>query len=380
MKKVSIIALLFCLCFTSVEAQDVIERDYFPNARAKNASVAAARYAEEGYHYSKFITYVSAVDSSRMFADTALFFVKRSLMLGDTALVYAPQSNIAAHDFLNQAMAKTNTADTIIREFYPMIELESHHIFGGDAALHLSNSVMDFFNASLMLDSEDAAPKSESNRYEVLPFDDEIIRLEADEAAFQLAANEFELEVEALDQMSTSIEEKIDLSNDQKTRHKLRQKKSQVDTQLMASTVRLKDTSGRIQELRQLLDHKYLEDVEGVEEPEHLARFETSSKVKDIEMDQDVPEGLVYKIQLGYYPNNVDVENFHGLFPISGETVREDLGRYYAGMFFSYAEASQGNVYVTENAIANAFVVPFLNGTKISISQAVEVERQRGVK
>lgn len=380
MKKVSIIALLIGFGSSSLNAQDIIEREYFPNARAKNASVAAARYAEEGYHYSKFITYVSAVDSSRMFADTALFFVKRSLMLADTAISYAPKTNFAACDFLSQAVKKTNTADTILREFYPMIDLESHHVFGRDAALHLSNSVMDFFNASLLLKAEDAAPKTEDERYKVLPFDDEIVRLEADEVAFQLAANEFEEEIVTLDKMSAGIADKINKSNDQKVRHKLRQKKERVDRQLKASTIRLKDTSGRIQELRHLLDHKYLEDVEGVDEPEHLAQFETSSKEKEIEMDQAIPEGLVYKIQLGYYPNDVDIEQFHGLFPISGETVRADMGRYYAGMFYSYTEASRGNIYVRENAIANAFVVPFHNGKKISISQAVEVERQRGVK
>lgn len=380
MNKVTLISALLLLAFTQVKAQDLIERDYFPNARAKNASVAAARYAEEGYHYSKFITYINAVDSSRMFADTALFFVKRSMMLGDTALSYAPKGNVQAVDYLRQAKEKSHVADTIIREFYPMIEIESHHVFAGDAALHLSNSVMDYFNASLLLRSEYDAPASETDRYEVLPFDDEIIRLEADEAAFQMASNAYEDEIAELNIMSAEVDG--DLSNATKISEisMLQRQKEKVAYQLKFSTDRLLDTSTRISEIRYLLDKKYLDDVADVVEPEHMPLFETTSNNKVIEMDEIVPDGLVYKIQLGYYPSNVDVENFHGLFPISGETVTPELGRYYAGVFYSYSEASQGNDYVQNNAIANAFVVPFYNGNKISIGQAVEIEQQRGVK
>lgn len=380
MNKVTLISVLILLSLFQAKAQDVIERDYFPNARAKNASVAAARYAEEGYHYSKFITYVSAVDSSRMFADTALFFVKRSLMLGDTALIYAPKGNLQAIDYLNKARLKAHVADTIIREFYPMMELKSHHVFASDAALHLSNSVMDYFNASLLLRSEDGAPVEETERYVVLPFDDEIVRLEADEAAFQMASNAYEEEIAELNVMSNEVEGQLANTSQINARSKLERQKEKVDKQLGFSTDRLLDTSTRIQEIRHLLDKKYLDDVADVEEPEHLPQFETASTNKSIEMDEIVPDGLVYKIQLGYYPNDVDVDNFHGLFPISGETVTKDLGRYYAGVFYSYSEASNGNDYVKNNAIANAFIVPFNNGNKISIGQAVEIERQRGVK
>ena len=59
-----------------------------------------------------------------------------------------------------------------------MIFYESPH--------RIVRTLMDFFNASLLLRSEEDAPASESERYEVLPFDDEIVRLEADEAAARI--------------------------------------------------------------------------------------------------------------------------------------------------------------------------------------------------
>lgn len=375
-----VFSILFLISITSVFAQpqDVIERDYFPGARAKNSAIAAARYAQEGYYYTKFTTHINALDSSRMFADTALFFVKRSLMLADTALIYAPTINYPAIDFLKSGRDKTMESDKIIRDYYPMVDVKSHNVFGRDAALNLSNAVMDFYNASLLLHAESGSDEEE--RYEVMPYSAEVTRLEADETAFQIASNSLEQEIGELENLSSSLEAKIKNSADQKSRFALRQNLDKVDRLLTHSTSRLQDTSHRIQEIRQLLNKKHLDDVKNLEDPEHLSYFETSGTQKEIEMDKQVPDGLVYKIQLGYYPSDVDIENFHGLFPISGETVRKDLARYYAGLFYSFKEASVGSDYIRNNVIANAFIVPFQNGEKISISTAVEMERQRGVK
>lgn len=360
--------------------RDVIERDYFPGARAKNASIAAARYAQEGYFYTRYTTYVSAVDSSRMFADTALFFVKRSLMLGDTAIQYADPANYPAVDFLNSGIKKTRAADGVIRDYYPMSEIKSHHAFGRDAALNLSNAVMDFYNASLLLDAEKEAPDSEEERYAVLPYMAEVTRLEADETAFQQASNAFESEIAGLEKLQAGIAAKLSRTQDPALRASLMKKQHLVSQQIAQNTERLEDLSGQLGEIRQILRKKHLDDVKEVAEPDHLPHFETASKKKEVEMDKEVPDGLVYKIQLGYYPRNVDVENFHGLFPISGETVTDKLARFYAGMFYSYKDAVVGNDYVKSHAIANAFVVPFYNGEKISISTAVDMERSRGMR
>jgi len=370
--------ILVSIYFLPLSGQDVIEREYFPNARAKNASIAAARYAEEGYYYTKFTTYLSAVDSSRLFSDTALFFVKRSLMLCDTALYHAPKTNYPAVEFLLSGEKRTSKADSIIREFYPMIEIKSHNVFGTEASLHLSNAVMDFFNASLLLRSEDGSENTD--QYAVLPYEDEVLRLEADESAFQAIANEYEDEIDQLILVGLALNEKISEAPKQETRFAIRNRLGEIEMQLSHTVSRLRDTSGQIEEIREILDEKYLTDVKGVEDPDHMSQFDTKKNAEEIEMDQMVPDGLAYKIQLGYYPNDVNIENFHGLFPISGETVKNDLIRIYAGLFFSYSEASRGNKYIRENAIPNSFVVPFNNGKKISMSQAIEIEKARGVK
>jgi hypothetical protein len=359
--------------------QDLIEREYFANAKAKNAAIAAARYAEEGYYYTKFTTYINSVDSSRLFADTALFFMKRSLMLSDTSLFHAPKTNLNALNLLYEGREKIHVADSIVREYYPMIDISSHNFFGNEAALNLSNSVMDFFNASLLLKNDDPNAVKNAPTYSVLPYEDELVRLEADEASFQQAANIYESEIDAFENTFQQLEQQYEKADKKAVKATIKKAMTQVETQIDHAFGDLEDASFRIQEIRSLLDDKYLRDVANAEEPEHIDQFEKASD-GDVLMNEEVPDGLVYKIQLGYYPEDVDKENFSGLFPISGETVKEGLARFYAGLFFSYEKAREGNAYVRETAIPNSFVVPFYNGQKISMSRAVEIENNRGAE
>ncbi|HKL39669.1 MAG TPA: hypothetical protein VJ894_03270 [Cryomorphaceae bacterium] len=373
------LTVLFSVLMVTLSGQDVIERNYFDNAKAKNAAIAAARYAEEGYYYTKFTTFINSVDSSRLFADTALFFMKRSLMLSDTSIFHAPKSNLRALNHLYEGKSKVLVADSVMREFYPMVDIMSHAYFGNESSLHMSNAVMDFFNASLLLqgDSENEGPNDDE--YEVLPFADELVRLEADEASFQQAANSYEEEIVLYEDMYMELKSEAERATKKSISSSIETSMKQVEAQLDKAVSELEDASFRIEEIRELLDRKYLDDVAGVEEPEYMSQFEKAEE-GEVVMNEDVPDGLVYKIQLGYYPEDVDKDNFSGLFPVSGETVKDGLARFYAGLFFSYQKASEGNAYVRENAIPNSFVVPFYNGEKISMSRAVAIEQKRGAE
>jgi len=373
------LTVLFSAFMLLLSGQDFIERNYFDNAKAKNAAIAAARYAEEGYYYTKFTTFINSVDSSRLFADTALFFMKRSLMLSDTSLFHAPKTNLRALNLLYEGKSKLQIADSVMREFYPMIEISSHNYFGKETSHHLSNAVMDLFNASLLLKADANKEIAEVPDYEVLPYEDELLRLEADEASFQQAANSYEEEIALYEDMYRELKGQAERATKKNISESIKTSMDQVEAQLNMAVSGLEDASFRIKEIRELLDKKYLDDVAGVEEPEYISQFEKAEE-GEVTMNEEIPDGLVYKIQLGYYPEDVDKDNFVGLFPVSGETVKDGLARFYAGLFFSYEEASQGNTYVRENAIPNSFVVPFYNGQKISMSRAVAIEQQRGAE
>lgn len=378
-----LVFFLLMLSFTG-RAQDVIEREYFSGARAKNAAIAAARYAEEAYYYARFSTFVYAVDSSRSFADTSLFFLKRAEMLSDTSQIYLGKENPEAENFLLQGDQNIAIADSLIRDFYPMIDIRSHHYYGKMSSMYISEATMDYFNASLHIAAGDSLSPEEQMQFAVLPYQDEVERLEADEAAFQLAANEMDSRIKMISQVINRLDQEIQKAPTATERKRIGGEKRKFVAEFLHVRDNLRGISNQLASIKQLLERKYLSEAQELDQAHTAdASFETNysaASAEQVVLDARVPDGLVYKIQLGYYPRTEDIENFYGLFPITGETVGEDLMRVYAGLFYSYTKASEGKKYISEKLLPNAFIVPFYNGEKISNSRAIELERLRATK
>lgn len=100
------------------------------------------------------------------------------------------------------------------------------------------------------------------------------------------------------------------------------------------------------------------------------------NKMKPIPVDEDMPEGVSYKIQLGVYRNLRPQSFFMGLQPISAETVEgKDLIRYFAGIFPDHESAKNALKKVRKNEFGDAFIVAYYNGEKISTGQARQLEK-----
>ncbi|QQS51700.1 MAG: hypothetical protein IPM71_02950 [Bacteroidota bacterium] len=88
-----------------------------------------------------------------------------------------------------------------------------------------------------------------------------------------------------------------------------------------------------------------------------------------------LPEGLVYCIQLGVYSKSLAAESFGGMVPCWLELM-EDSSKltYFTGLFSSSKEAREALITVKERGFEDAFILPYMNGNKISIQEAREYE------
>lgn len=99
------------------------------------------------------------------------------------------------------------------------------------------------------------------------------------------------------------------------------------------------------------------------------------SKRNPIPFNVKLPEGLVYRIQLGIYSGILEDNAFRGLTPVSAERVEDkDLVRYYAGYFNSMEEARKALAEVKLYGYPDAFLVSYFNKEKISVQKAKEIE------
>lgn len=93
-----------------------------------------------------------------------------------------------------------------------------------------------------------------------------------------------------------------------------------------------------------------------------------------IPLDEPLPDGVLYKIQLAAFSNPVEVSFFKGMVPISGIKVNAKVTKYYAGKFINLSEAEQALSVVRSRGFKDAFVVAWLNGKSIPVARAQTME------
>ena len=94
------------------------------------------------------------------------------------------------------------------------------------------------------------------------------------------------------------------------------------------------------------------------------------SASKPIPINEKLPEGLVYKVQIGAFRNPIPQDLFTGMEPLTGERTPNGLTRYTAGLFTSFANANAVKNEIRDFGYKDAFVVAFYNGRRISLAEA----------
>ncbi len=102
------------------------------------------------------------------------------------------------------------------------------------------------------------------------------------------------------------------------------------------------------------------------------------SSSKPIPVDPPMPDGLVFKVQIGAFRNAIPQNLFKGLKPITAENTAQGFKRYSAGLFMKFTTAAEAKKQVNGLGYKDAFVVAFYNGKRISINDALEKAKASG--
>jgi epidermal growth factor receptor substrate 15 len=92
-----------------------------------------------------------------------------------------------------------------------------------------------------------------------------------------------------------------------------------------------------------------------------------------IPLDIALPEGIVYKVQVGAFRNEIPQSHFAEFAPIMGETVGTGITRYTVGLFKGFTSADLAKAEIRGLGYRDAFVVAFRNGVRIPLYEAREV-------
>jgi hypothetical protein len=117
---------------------------------------------------------------------------------------------------------------------------------------------------------------------------------------------------------------------------------------------------------------------------EVYALFEANAKPADtpgkkVVIGPEIPEGLIYRIQVAVFRNPIALSYFKGLSPVYGFRVPgTDKTNYYIGMFRQLADAKKALLAVRQKGFKDAFIVPLSGGKPVSAERAALLEKEWG--
>lgn len=90
-----------------------------------------------------------------------------------------------------------------------------------------------------------------------------------------------------------------------------------------------------------------------------------------IPMNEKLPDGLIFKVQIGAFRTTLPNNTFKGLSPVIAQTTPNGYIRYMAGNFDLYAVANTVKDNLKNLGYRDAFVVAYFNGQRITLNEAV---------
>ena len=92
-----------------------------------------------------------------------------------------------------------------------------------------------------------------------------------------------------------------------------------------------------------------------------------------IPLDPEMPNGIIYQVQVGAFRQKINPAIFNGLSPLVGEKIPSGIIRYKVGYFRGFKSANMAKGRIRKLGYPDAFVVVFYNGNRITLDKAEEV-------
>jgi len=90
-----------------------------------------------------------------------------------------------------------------------------------------------------------------------------------------------------------------------------------------------------------------------------------------VPLNPKLPAGIIFKVQIAAVKNHVAPNVFEGITPLTGEITATGLIRYLAGLFAKFEDANTARNQIRTMGYADAFVVAYYNGKRISVAEAL---------
>ncbi|MGD1848534.1 MAG: hypothetical protein ACFB10_24340 [Salibacteraceae bacterium] len=377
--RLALLLLLFLNDFQTLQAQRIpnLEKEYFPNNKPKNFTIWAAKYAALSYRFGKQVAYASDMEVGLRAADSATIYRDLSLIAVDSAVLSIGDPNLSdslriAVEYLRVSVENQQKNYDALQKVFFSASLEEIRRNGQNAMFAGGNAAVDAYTASLYI-SGNKLPEEEELVDVIL-----VKRLEVDESVFSGLVSDYEDKVKSIDaKIETETDGLFDIPDD-----RVDAANAKIDSLIKVREMLMNRLTGTNQRLKDVSDKLYDELSKNLyasgETPEADFGIGDASE-KEVIYDPKLPTGLTYQVQIGYYSVDTYPAWADKLFPVFGYRISNQYIRYSTGIFYSYFDTAEARAKILEFNVPDAFIIAYLNGEKISTSQAIRIERKQSI-
>lgn len=369
---------LILIFFHSSQAQ--VSEVFDEKNQAQEFAILSAQYSKGAYLLAQKNYFSTNIYDIRQNCDTAIELCQMAVLYADSAFNTAYDT--CEYGMMVMLQAKDYQLWTIngLKKIKNLNDSEWIHSLSEKTMNASANAIVDAYSASLffewteMLDSNievtDSIPLLEKDLVGTDDLSDrEVTRLETDEFSYMTIKELYSKRLVEIDDELALLELEKKGSNDEKLDMAI----AEINMERLECLRKMKGSEDKLIDVRNNLSEEMLQLV-------HKDIFTTNkegfyNKNVPIPIDNEIPKGLVFKVQIGFFKSQLDPTHFDGIFPLSSQKVDDTYYRYEAGNFSKYEDAKGAQKAVIAKGYPDSFVIAYFNGEKISIHEALKKEK-----
>jgi hypothetical protein len=360
------IVVFFLIFDSGLHAQKIDVNEY--ENKSKAYAILSAQYSKDAYFYSKKSYYSTLEKDIKQYADTGLVAAQIAIEYADSALIIAFDTCEYAKNIMLDAKMYQKKGVVSFQQIKKSKDIVVLHEFSSKSLYAMGNALADAYRASMFLDGKEVTTISikESKR--------EITRLESDEFSYMTIKELYGKRLVEIDDELILLYATAKKSEG-KELEEINNAIAQLKIEEKESFEKMKNSENRLISVKTDLSEEMLKIV-------NKDIFTTDkngfySENIPVPVNVEIPKGLVYRVQIGFFKSQLSPDHFDGIFPISSQKIDDVYYRYVAGNFAKYEEVKAAKIAISEKGYSDSFVIAYIDGKKVSISEALKEEKNK---
>ena len=367
--------LVFCILYSASS----ISQSAHPNSSiCTRLTIDAAQLAHQSYLYCEDSYFSKNVSVAEKNIDTAIFYIKESISVIDSTILLANSLDTLGIKYTQIAKQFASDSYKTLIQFKQNQNSYAKRDLSKKASFYATNTTADAYRASFYFKG-DQKPKQKV-KDSILENPTKLItKLDIDQTLFALLKEELHGKEEENNQEISKLSEELNKVKDASMQQKLKSQLKNLQSKEQDISKKSKDAEQKLSSINALIEERDKNKNATIPKEETVfakSIFKTTDEWnKQIKMDSEVPEGLIYQVQLGVYKHAVLPAIFKGLTPIYGKTTEDGIS-YSTGLFEKLIDAREAKSYVLNMGLKDAFIVAYYNKRKISLAEAQKLEKK----